>query len=295
MNIALDEIQFMDFYHTVMQTIRDPAVWISVGWVIAKIIIYYIAGRLVVRIAGRAVTHMMIQSKKEMRGRIHMNHRRAQTVGLLVNNVISYAVHFIVIMLILSELGVELAPLLAGAGVVGLAIGFGAQSLVKDVITGFFILLEDQFAVEDVVRVGQFQGTVVEIGLRVTRIKSFTGEVYIIPNGSITEVTNFSTSNSVSVVDISIAYEANIDRAMEVIRETALKVYERSANMVAEPQVLGVQTLGASEVVIRVTAECKPMTHTAAGRELNAAIKKALDTEGIEIPYPRLVTFQRSE
>lgn len=285
----------MRYYSEFIETVADPLVWGMLFWVGLKIVLYFFAGRFVVRLAGRAVTHLMIERSKETRGPVRIDPRRSQTIGRLVNNVVSYVVNFIVILLILSELGVNLAPLLAGAGVLGLAIGFGAQSLVKDVITGFFIIFEDQFAVGDIIRTGNFQGTVEEIGLRVTRIKSWTGEVHIIPNGAITEVTNFSTNNTIGVVDVSVAYESDIEKAMQVIKRTAMEVFEGNDNVVKEPEVLGVQSLGASEVVIRVTAECKPMTHVGVGRQMNAAIKKALDAEGIEIPYPRLVTFQRSE
>jgi small-conductance mechanosensitive channel len=291
----MEDLQWEQLYLETMETLLDPLLWTGILWVALKIIFFFVVGRMLVRIASRAVTHMMIDRKKEMRGPVRFDQRRSQTIGRLVNNVISYTVNFIVIMLILSEIGVDLAPLLAGAGVLGLAIGFGAQSLVKDVITGFFIIFEDQFAVGDVVKTGNFQGTVEEIGLRVTRIKSWTGEVHIIPNGAITEVTNFSTNNSVGVVDVSVAYESDIEKATDVIKRTVMEVFEHNENMVREPEVLGVQTLGASEVVIRVTAECKPMTHYGVGRQMNAAIKKALDMEGIEIPYPRLVTFQRTE
>jgi small conductance mechanosensitive channel len=162
-----------------------------------------------------------------------------------------------------------------------LAVGFGAQSLVKDVITGFFIIFEDQFAVGDIVQVGSFKGTVEEIGLRVTKIRSWTGEVHIIPNGSITQVTNFSIHNSLAVVDVSISYEEDIDKAMKVLKETIKSHYETNENMVAEPEVLGIQQLGASEVVMRITAECKPNTHVAVARELNAEIKKAFDANGM--------------
>jgi small-conductance mechanosensitive channel len=291
----LDTASISDFYFEAVNLLSNPLIWGGLLWIAAKIILYFVVGRIIVKIAGRTLTHIMIERKNEMRGPVRIDQRRSQTIGRLVKNVISYVTNFIVIMLVLSELGVDLAPLLAGAGVLGLAIGFGAQSLVKDVITGFFIIFEDQFAVGDVVKTGNFQGTVEEIGLRVTRIKSWTGEVHIIPNGAITEVTNFSTNNSVGVVDVSIAYESDIEKATDVIKRTAIKVFESNENMVKEPDVLGVQALGASEVVIRVTAECKPMTHFGVGRQMNAAIKKALDAEGIEIPYPRLVTFQRSE
>jgi len=282
------------FYLLMMDRIGDPLFWAAIAWVVAKIVVIFIAGRVVVGVAGKAITHMVIERKQEGR-RVKLDPRRSQTIGRLVKNVISYVVNFVVLMLILSELGVDLAPLLAGAGVLGLAIGFGAQSLVKDVITGFFIIFEDQFAVGDVIRTGNgnYQGTVEEIGLRVTKIKSWTGEVHIIPNGAITEVTNFSLNNSVGVVDVSVAYESDIQKATEVIKRTVMEVYETNENIVKEPEVLGIQALGPSEVVIRVTAECKPMTHVGVGRVLNEEIKKALDAEGIEIPYPRLVTLQR--
>lgn len=289
-----EDVQFIQFIRETTDMLADPNVWIAVLWVAAKILMYLIAGRLIVRFAGRAITHMMIERKTTGGGPVKIDPRRTQTIGRLVNNVVSYTVNFIVIMLILSELGVELAPLLAGAGVMGLAIGFGAQSLVKDVITGFFIIFEDQFAVGDVIKTGNFQGTVEEIGLRVTRIKSWTGEVHIIPNGSILEVTNFSTNNSVGVVDVAIAYDSDIEKATEVIRRTALEVFEGNENMIKAPEVLGVQTIGAAEIVLRVTFECKPLTHHGVGREMNAAIKKALGEAGIEAPHPRLVTLQRS-
>lgn len=269
------------FYSDTIQTVVEPAFWLGIVWVLVKIAVYVIAGRIVIGIAGRAVRHTMIDRKRE--GPVRIDPRRSQTIGRLVNNVLSYTINFIVILLILAELGVELAPLLAGAGVLGLAIGFGAQSLVKDVITGFFIIFEDQFAVGDVIKTGAFEGEVEEIGLRVTRIKSWTGEVHIIPNGSITQVTNYSANNSVGVMDISIPYSSDVDKAMRVIKDTAVRVYEPNDNIVKEPEVLGVQKLGASEVIIRVTMECKPNTQHEAARILNAEIKKALDAEGIKI------------
>jgi small conductance mechanosensitive channel len=275
--------------------LTEPTVWAGIGWVIAKIIIYFIAGRIVVSVIGRMVKHVVIDQKRTTAGPVRIDHRRAQTIGKLVNNVISYTVNFIVLLLILGEIGVNLAPLLAGAGVLGLAIGFGAQSLVKDVITGFFIIFEDQFGVGDVIKTGNFQGTVEEIGLRVTRIKSWTGEVHIIPNGAITEVTNFSLNNTVSVVDVTVAYESDVEKASDIIRRTAIRVFEENDNVVKEPEVLGVQSLGTTGIIIRVMLECKPMTHLGVARQLNAEIKKALDEAGIEIPYPRLVTMQRSE
>lgn len=283
---------FATFRDEAIRFLSDEAMWLNIITVICKIIVIWIGGRILVGLLGRTIQKAMDHREKHS---TKYDVRRGKTIGKLATNVISYILNFIIILLILGQLNFDLMPLLAGAGVVGLAIGFGAQNLVRDVITGFFIIFEDQFAVGDIVQTGNFKGTVEEIGLRVTKIRNWTGEIHIIPNGSIVEVTNFSINNSIGVVDVSIAYEADIDTATRVIKDTAMQVFERNENMVKEPEVLGVQTLGASEVIIRVTAECKPMTHFAVGRELNAELKKALDAEGIEIPYPRLVTLHRTE
>ncbi|NRK74326.1 mechanosensitive ion channel, partial [Salmonella enterica subsp. enterica serovar Typhi] len=140
---------------------------------------------------------------------------------------------------------IDVKALLAGAGIVGLAVGFGAQSLVKDIITGFFIIFEDQFSVGDQVRIGTYEGVVEEIGLRTTKIKGFTGEVNIIPNGSIIEVTNFSINNSKAIVDVSIAYQGDINRAEKVIQELIEKLPEQYEDIVGVPELLGVQNIQA--------------------------------------------------
>lgn len=286
------ESTFILLKQRVMQFFADPVMWTQFFIITIKIVIIVIASRLIIRIAKKMIDHMIQQREKSP---IKIDPRRTTTIGRLISNVIGYTVNFITILLIFGQLGFDLGPLLAGAGVVGLAIGFGAQSLVKDVITGFFIILEDQFAVGDVIETGNVKGTVEEIGLRVTRIKSWTGEVHIIPNGAITQVTNFSVNNSVAVVDVSVAYETDIDAAIVVITNTVERIFAEQDMMIKEPEVLGVQALGASEVIIRIVAECKPNANPVVSRVLNAEIKKALDAAGIEIPYPKMVTYQRTE
>jgi small conductance mechanosensitive channel len=198
-------------------------------------------------------------------------------------------------MSILAALTIDVKAMIAGAGIVGLAVGFGAQSLVKDIITGFFIIFEDQFSVGDYVRIGQFEGTVEEIGLRTTKIKSFTGEIHILPNGSIVEVTNFSLYNSVAVLDIGIAYEGDIEYAEKVLQEYLETTTEKYPEMVTTPELLGVQQFGASEVILRIVAEVLPMKHWYIGRQLRKDIKLLLDQHGIEIPFPRMVMYSRQE
>ncbi|WP_409343663.1 mechanosensitive ion channel family protein [Paenibacillus sp. MBLB4367] len=270
----------------------DPAIWVSFIIIVVKIIVIFIAGRIVSRVTNKAIEHMIREREQSP---LKFDQRRTKTIGKLIGNVIGYATNFILLLLILNQLGFNLAPLLAGAGVLGLAIGFGAQSLVKDVITGFFIIFEDQFGVGDVIQTGNFKGTVEEIGLRVTRIRNWTGEVHIIPNGSIRDVTNFSIYNSVAVIDISVAYEADVDKALDLMRETAKQLYETNENIVKEPEVLGVQNIGNSDVVLRMTAECKPNMQGPVSRVIKAELRKVFEWNEIGIPYPKIVNLTRIE
>ncbi|MDR7074074.1 small conductance mechanosensitive channel [Fictibacillus barbaricus] len=234
--------------------------------------------------------------KVRLRSPLRLSERRENTLYKLLNNVASYVIYFVALLTILDEF-MNVTSILAGAGVVGLAIGFGAQNLVKDIITGFFIIFENQFSVGDYVRITSFEGTVEEIGLRTTKIKSWTGELHILPNSSITEVTNFSIHNSMAVVDVSIAYEEDIDKAQNIIQDVVAKVKPNFPEMVKDPEVLGVQMLGAgaSEIVIRVAAEVLPMTHFKIARELRKILKLELDKAGIDIPYPKMVTYQKDK
>lgn len=276
---SLSASKWSAFKQELWDKIADPMFWIHYGAIILKIFLILIVGRFVNKMATKALNHVMIDRE---RSPLKFNPRRAKTLGKLVGNIIAYVVNFIVIMMVLNQFGFNLAPLLAGAGVIGLAVGFGAQSLVKDVITGFFIIFEDQFAVGDVVQIGANKGTVEEIGIRVTRIRSWTGEVHIVPNGSIVQVTNYSVNNSMAVLDITVAHDVDIDGAIVLIKETLKKGYEANDNMVEEPEVLGVQTMSATEVVIRVIAECKPNAQPAVTRQMNALIKKTFDEKGMK-------------
>ncbi|MEB3103224.1 mechanosensitive ion channel family protein [Paenibacillaceae bacterium T2] len=286
------ENKYKQLIDNTISYITDPQIWINILITAVKIALIYLIGKMAKKVAHKTLEKIF---RDRERSPLKWDERRSMTIGKLAKNIVNYSINFIVILMILSQIGVELMPLLAGAGVVGLAVGFGAQSLVKDVISGFFIIFEDQFGVGDVIQVGNFKGTVEQIGLRVTRIRSWTGEVNTIPNGSITEVTNFSVHNSLAVVDVSIAYEENIDQVMSAIQETADRLFEKNGDIVKQPEVLGVQSLGVSEVTIRVICECKPVANLVVERQLKSEIKKRFDELGIEIPYPKVVTYQRME
>ncbi|MBB6678231.1 mechanosensitive ion channel family protein [Cohnella lubricantis] len=255
--------------------VNDPSTWVAVVNVAIRVILIFLFSRIAKVILYRLIDHFANPKSSKL---YKLRSRRVQTVGKLLKNAASYVLNFIVILLILGEFHIQLAPLLAGAGVIGLAIGFGAQSLVKDIISGFFIILEDHFSVGDVIETGKFKGTVEMIGLRSTRLKSWTGEVFIIPNGSIIDVTNYSVNESLAVVDISIAATQQLDEAMDRIRGTLLKFED--LNLIGTPELLGVQTLTASDVVLRITAVCRPNTQALLSRRLYAELKKGLEAAG---------------
>lgn len=244
------------------------------------------------RIAKSALAQIFaIRLKSPLR----LSERREATLIRLIENILTYVTYFIALVMILSEFDVDVRTLIAGAGVVGLAVGFGAQNLVRDVITGFFIIFEKQFSVGDYVRISGVEGFVEEIGLRVTKIKSWTGELHILPNGNINQVTNYSIHNSIAVVDVNIAYEERIPEAEKVIIHLLDELYEQFDAMIVKPEYLGVQNLGPSEVVLRIISEVQPMEHWVIGREIRKAVKQRFDEIGIEIALPRVVMYQRDE
>ncbi|NKE04436.1 mechanosensitive ion channel family protein [Bacillus selenatarsenatis] len=281
-----------EFLNNLSRKFMDDQLWFDIGEGVLKIIAILIITGLFIRIGKIAIRNFF---KVRTRGPLRITERREATLMKLLENVLTYVVYFIAIMSILAAMTIDVKAMLAGAGIVGLAVGFGAQSLVKDIITGFFIIFEDQFSVGDYVRIGQFEGTVEEIGLRTTKIKSFTGEINILPNGSIVEVTNFSVYNSVSVLDIGIAYEGDIEYAEKVLQQYLETTTEKYPELVKTPELLGVQQFGASEVVLRIVAETVPMKHWYIGRQLRKDIKLLLDEHGIEIPFPRMVMYSRQE
>ncbi|GBF72402.1 hypothetical protein PA598K_00654 [Paenibacillus sp. 598K] len=258
--------------------LSNEEMWADLGTALIRVALILIFSWIVIWISNKAITASFINRESK---RLAVQTRRMRTLGKLFKNVVAYVIHFVSVLLILSEFNVNLGPLLAGAGVVGLAIGFGAQSLVKDVITGFFIILEDQFAVGDTIQTGSFKGTVEMIGLRSTRIQSWTGELHIIPNGSINEVTNFSLRNSLAVVDIVIPVGDDIDEVTALLQTAVAGVQD--ANLMGEPHVLGVQQVATAGTTLRIIAECRPNTHAEVATQINSAVRRALDVRAAEL------------
>jgi moderate conductance mechanosensitive channel len=215
--------------------------------------------------------------------------QRARTLVGLLRSVGRVFIAIIFLFMALSALGVELGPLLAGAGVVGLAVSFGAQSLVKDVISGLFILIENQFGVGDVIRIEGVSGAVERMTLRVVMLRDVHGVVHIVPNGQITKVSNLTRTWSRVVLDVGVAYREDPDRVMAVLRELGQELWDDPLwrPLLVEPlEVPGIESFGDSAVVVRMWAKTLPLKQWDVARELRRRIKHRFDREGIEIPFP---------
>ncbi len=277
-------------------TFAPAAIRIAVIIVVA-LVVRSLLNRTVNRLVGKAVASKNPESASSSREAIVAARKaqRAQTLGALFRNIITVVVLTMMTLTVLGELGVNLAPLLAGAGVVGLAIGFGSQALVQDMVSGVFILMEDQYGVGDVVDVGDAIGTVEEVQLRITKLRSVDGTLWFIRNGEIMRVGNMSQDYSKVVLDVGIAYGSDIDQAKEVLNRVAQDFADHpdTQDVLETPEVLGVQSLGADSVLIRVVLTTKPGEQWAASRELQERIKKAFDAAGIEIPFPQRVVWTK--
>ena len=219
--------------------------------------------------------------------------QRIDALGSVLRSCVAVVVYAIALLLILSEFGISLAPLLAGAGIVGLAVGFGAQSLVKDFFTGVFILLEDQFAVGDIVDLGEATGVVENVSLRTTRLRSVDGVVWHVPNGEILRVGNMSQHWSRSLLDIEVTYDTDLTRAKEVIAAVAADYAESDPDVIEAPEVWGVEALGATGIVIRLVVKTRPSEQWRIARELRERVKEAFDREGIEFPFAQQTVWTR--
>lgn len=215
--------------------------------------------------------------------------KRARTLGTLLRNTAFVLVSVVALLMVLREFGVDITPILTGAGIVGLAIGFGAQTLVKDIISGFFIILENQVRVGDVANIDGTGGLVERITLRTIILRDLAGVVHVIPNGSIQRLANMTKDFSFYVVDVRVSYKDDTDRIVSVLEEVAngmLQEADFAVSMLSPLEVIGVDRLGESWVEVKVRLKTVPLKQWAVGREFLRRIKKAFDAHGIEMPYP---------
>ena len=241
----------------------------------------------VVRKTARALTPVSGQ-------RFERQVARAATIRNVIESTARLVLITFFILFVLAQIGLNVSTLLAGVGILGLAISFGAQSLVKDVITGFFILAEDQFGVGDVVTIAGLSGAVESLNLRITTLRALDGSVHVIPNGQIDKVTVASKEWSRSIVDLEISYRADLDHALAVIADEAKKLAAAlgwSWRITAPPEVTGVEAFGASGILVRVMFKTLPKEQWGVGREFRRRIKLRLDAEGIDIPFPHTTLY----
>lgn len=256
-----------------------------------KILIIIIAIKIVISLTNKLIDKAL-KNRKETN--YFASNRRANTVAEAMKKLVKYTLYFMGTMIIL-DMFINTTSILATAGIGGLAIGFGAQSLVKDIITGFFILLEDQYAIGDYVKIETFEGIVEELGMRVTKLRDFSGELHIIPNGRIQVVTNKTRGAMRALVKISIAYEENIDKVTTILEKICSEIKVSNESVLDGPNILGVTELGDFGISITIVAKTKPMDQWSVEREIRKKVKEAFDKENIEIPYPKRVILGGKE
>lgn len=220
--------------------------------------------------------------------------QRIDALTSVLRSLVTFVIYTVATFMILGEIGINLGPLIAGAGIIGVALGFGSQSLVKDFLSGVFILVEDQFGVGDIVDLdGQTAGVVDAVSLRTTRLRAVDGTLWHVPNGEIRRVGNKSQHWSRALIDIEVAYDTDLDHAEAVIAKVADAVAKEDPEVIEQPEVWGVEQLGANGIVIRLVVKTRPSEQFRVSRELRRRIKAAFDEEGIEIPFPQQTVWHR--
>jgi moderate conductance mechanosensitive channel len=271
------------------------AIAITVGVALAAQLILVRAIRKVVRrTAARARKQRLAEQKKATRTTeltdllmTQRTEQRAEAIGSLLTSVVTITIWSIALMTILPLLGVDIAPLLASAGVVGVALGFGAQTLVKDYLSGIFLIIEDQFGVGDVVDLGPVVGTVEEATLRYTRLRDMSGVVWYVRNGEILRVANRSQGWTLAIVDIPVAYNENLDRVRSIIEGVAADMDDDPANddmLLGRPTYAGVESVSGDAMFVRVTAKSAPEQQVPLSRAIRERIKLAFDRAGVQVP-----------
>jgi len=278
------------------------------GLIVIGVILRALLARVIDRLARRAAEGTVpgvLQNSKARQMFLETNsiamerrQQRAATMASLLKSISTGVIFVIVLFMVIAQLGYNIAPLIASAGILGVALGFGAQSLVKDFLSGIFMILEDQYGVGDVVNVGEATGTVEAVGLRVTRLRDVDGTVWYVRNGEILAVGNMSQNWARSVLDIPVAYHEDIDRVRTILRDVAHEMADDPTyghNILEEPEVWGVERLDPDAVVVRLVIKTAPLEQWAISRELRERIKERFDQLGIEIPLPQRVLWQRDE
>jgi len=253
----------------------------KVGAIVSTILIFVVSGFII-----KLFKALVVRSQKYMRT---ANEKRKYTITKITSSIVNYVVYIVALLLILAAWGVNVLPALAGLGILGLVVGLGAQDLIKDIIAGFFIVFEKHFDVGDMVEIKEFKGEVIDIGLKTTRVKNWKQDVKIFNNASVQNAINYSITQSLAIVEFGIAYDSDVDRTLEVLKNELPKIREIVPDLIEDPVCVGVIALADSSVNLRVVGKTKTETHYGVERMLRKEIKKILDNAGIEIPFPQRV------
>ncbi len=304
----------------VLDVTGDPTLARAADWLVAKplAIVLIVALALLLRAVLRRLVDRVVQRIAEGRsptGKLRAGRtrdlvesasplatvrrrQRSEAMGSVLKSSASFAIFVIAGLMVLSELGLDLAPLIASAGIAGIALGFGAQNLVKDFLAGVFMIFEDQYGVGDVIDTGEATGSVEAVGLRVTQLRDVDGVVWYVRNGEVIRIGNKSQGWARAVLDIGVGYGEDIAMVRTLLKEVADTLWrdpEWADLVVEEPEVWGVEAMGPDAVLVRVTVKTQPLEQWKVARELRERIKAAFDERGIEIPFPQRTVWMRTE
>ncbi len=266
----------------------------SMAWIVSgglRILLIIILFAITLKVVSMITRRVF---KRIAKGRDSEYLKRVETTRSIISFSLKIALFMIAMLMVLGEVGIDLGPILATAGVIGLAVSFGAQNLVQDVISGFFLLLEDQVRVGDVVQTVGKAGVVERITLRLIVLRDLSGNVHFIRNGNIDVITNMTKEFSYYVFDVGVAYREDVDEVIEVIKEVDADMRSDAAfdvNILEPIEILGLDKFDDSAVVVRARTKTKPGSQWATGREFNKRLKKAFDEKGIEIPFPHITLY----
>lgn len=218
-----------------------------------------------------------------------INNRKRKTLSTFFINILRYLIIIIAVLMILGVYGINTTSIVASLGVVSVVLGLALQDMVKDFVSGISMVLEDTYNVGDWVTINDFDGEVISLGMKTTRVKGYSGDVLVINNGSITQVINHSISNSLAIVDVTVAYDSDIEKVEKVLNDLCSKLSNELVNLKGKVQLLGIEDLNSSSVIFRITAEVKAETHYQTQREIKKQIKLEFDKNKITIPYHQVV------
>ncbi|UFN45954.1 mechanosensitive ion channel family protein [Nocardioides okcheonensis] len=306
------------FEQTSNSGLADAADWVVgkpsalVGLILIGLVVRWVLHRLIDRVIKRAEVGMLPNRVSraitggKMGAALNLREdpaytrrvQRAATMGTLLKSIVTGVVITVVALMFIAELGYDIAPLIASAGIIGVAIGFGSQALVKDFLSGIFMIFEDQYGVGDEVDLGEASGTVEAVSLRVTRLRDVNGTVWYVRNGEILRVGNMSQNWARTVLDVRVAYGEDLARVQRVLADIAHDLWEDEdfrGRVIEEPSVWGVQELAPDSVVVRVALKTAPLEQWAVAREMRQRIKARFDLEGFEVPFAQQVVWMRDD